>query len=168
MKAQLDAVARTQLVVSFGPDARILSANKLFLDKMEYSIEEIRLQHHKIFVSLEEAGSDEYREFWQDLRQGKERQGTFLRFKKSGQEIYVQATYTPILNQDGIVIQVKNLCMFVSVYVFLSCMIIQIKDYQVCSRCVCGEDAEHEFRGSADCNTQDSNRCGIRHFVNNP
>ena len=69
-KATIDAFSRSQAMIEFKPDGTILSANENFLGAMGYTLEEIRGQHHGMFVEPTYRSSSEYREFWQKLGRG--------------------------------------------------------------------------------------------------
>ena len=98
---QFDALDRSQAVIQFDPEGNILEANQNFLDVMGYSLEEIQGQHHRMFVGREYAASPEYQEFWNRLRLGEFQSATFQRFGKHGTEIWIQATYNPISDENG-------------------------------------------------------------------
>lgn len=98
---QIEAIGRTQAMIQFSMDGNILLANQLFLDAMGFRSEEIVGHHHRMFVKDEDARSAEYSEFWAALNRGEHRQGEFCRRKKDGSEIWLQATYTPILDLAG-------------------------------------------------------------------
>src|SRR5690606_13415766 len=79
----------------------ITDANQNFLDAVGYRLDEIKGQHHRIFVSQQEAASPEYAAFWRSLREGEVRAGEFRRLSKGGRNIWIQASYTPILDPSG-------------------------------------------------------------------
>ncbi|WP_175506987.1 PAS domain-containing protein [Bosea sp. CRIB-10] len=98
---ELEAIKRTQAVIEFDVSGNILDANKLFLDAMGYSNDEIRGRHHSIFLEAGERESASYKSFWQKLGAGEALQGQFLRIAKDGHRLWLQATYTPIVNRAG-------------------------------------------------------------------
>lgn len=98
---QIEAIGRSQAVVEFGLDGTIQMANENFLSLMGYSLEEVQGKHHSIFVDDEYGRSAEYRDFWQRLNQGKYERAEFKRFGKNGREVWIQASYNPILDLDG-------------------------------------------------------------------
>jgi methyl-accepting chemotaxis protein len=102
----LDALDRSQAVIRFSPDGTILSANGIFLSTMGYSLTEIEGQHHSMFVAESTRLSPEYRDFWQALARGEFRAGQFARVAKGGREVWLQATYNPILDSSGRTIEV--------------------------------------------------------------
>lgn len=106
LKANIDAIGKSQAVIEFTPDGKILKANKNFLDTLGYSIEEIRGQHHGMFVEPNYRQSAEYRLFWERLARGEFVSDKFRRIGKGGKEIWIQASYNPLLDLNGKVFKV--------------------------------------------------------------
>jgi methyl-accepting chemotaxis protein len=104
--ATLDAVSRSQAVIEFKPDGTILTANQNFLSALGYSLDEIRGQHHSMFVEPAHRGSNEYLEFWQKLRRGEFQIAEFKRIAKKGAEVWIQASYNPVFDNEQKVIKV--------------------------------------------------------------
>jgi len=100
-KGQVAAISRAQAVIEFTLDGTILNANENFLNAMGYTLEEVRGQHHRMFVDPAYAASDEYRHFWEKLGRGEYDAGQYRRLARGGREIWIQATYNPIFNADG-------------------------------------------------------------------
>ena len=92
------ALSRLLVSVERYPELR---ANQNFLNAMGYSAEEVVGQHHRMFVSPEHAASAEYAQLWADLRQGLELTAEWGRLAKGGREVWIQATYLPILDARG-------------------------------------------------------------------
>ncbi len=103
---ELDAIRRTQAVIEFDSSGKILEANALFLAAVGYGFEEIRGQHHAMFVAPAERDTPAYKSFWEGLGRGEPLQDQFLRIGKGGRRIWLQATYTPILDKAGKVTKV--------------------------------------------------------------
>ncbi len=101
IEGQLAAINRSQAVIEFALDGTVLDANRNFLDLMGYSQDEIKGKHHRTFVEPEEAGGRGYAEFWDSLRRGEFQSAEFKRLAKDGREVWIQATYTPILDPAG-------------------------------------------------------------------
>ncbi len=99
--AQLDALHKSQAVIEFDLDGRIITANENFLGAMGYSLTEVQGQHHRMFVDPAEANSAEYREFWARLNRGEFHAAEFKRLAKGGREIWIEASYNPVLGRDG-------------------------------------------------------------------
>jgi methyl-accepting chemotaxis protein len=100
-KGQVAAISRVQAVIEFALDGTILTANENFLKAIGYTLEEVRGQHHRMFVEAAHAASDEYRHFWEKLGRGEYDAGQYKRLAKGGREIWIQASYNPIFNADG-------------------------------------------------------------------
>jgi len=82
--------------ISFLPDGTIIEANSLFLNATGYSIDEVKGKKHVLFCPDSVANSTEYKQFWPQLAAGKSQQGTFLRQRKDGEKIWLEATYFPV------------------------------------------------------------------------
>ena len=98
---QLKAIHRAQAVIEFNLDGSIITANENFLHTLGYQLSEIEGKHHRLFVDREYASSDAYKEFWKKLNAGEFHQGQFKRINKSGDEIWISATYNPIFDANG-------------------------------------------------------------------
>ncbi|AWN48425.1 histidine kinase [Methylobacterium terrae] len=103
---QITAINRSQAVIHFAPNGTILDANPHFLAAMGYGLHEIVGRHHRIFVTDAEAAAPEYREFWARLARGEYHAGEFERRGKGGAEVWIQATYNPILDATGRTIKI--------------------------------------------------------------
>ncbi|TWT39152.1 methyl-accepting chemotaxis protein [Blastopirellula retiformator] len=101
LKAEVAAINKSQAVIEFELDGTIITANDNFLDAVGYSLGEIQGKHHQMFVSAEVARSGEYRQFWDRLKNGQYDAGEYQRFGKGGKEIWIQASYNPILDENG-------------------------------------------------------------------
>ena len=107
--AKLAAIDQTQAIIEFTPDGAITSANANFLRTMGYAIDEIRGQHHGMFVEPDYRASIEYRVFWDDLRAGVSRVDEFRRLAKGGREVWIQASYTPVRDRAGRIAKIIKL-----------------------------------------------------------
>ncbi len=111
----IDAIDNTFASIEFDTEGNILKANDAFLNTMGYTWEEVEGKHHRIFVSPKFAASDEYRQFWIDLANGKSLRKDILRYTKSGDQIWLYASYTPLLDLQGSVYKVLKLAQDISV-----------------------------------------------------
>ncbi|MGU3664544.1 PAS domain S-box protein [Methylobacterium sp. A49B] len=103
---QIAALNRSQAVIAFDPTGAILDANQNFLDAVGYRLDEIRGQHHSLFVDAAEQASASYRGFWDRLGRGEFAAGEFKRVARGGREVWIQGTYNPITDADGTVFKV--------------------------------------------------------------
>ncbi|MBJ7415079.1 MAG: PAS domain S-box protein [Niveispirillum sp.] len=106
MAGQIAAINRTQAVIEFTPQGEVLTANENFLNALGYSLPEIKGKHHRQFMPAEDRETSEYRRFWERLAAGEFFGGEFRRVRRNGGDIWIQATYTPILDADGNVAKV--------------------------------------------------------------
>lgn len=98
---QIEALQRSQAVIEFDMAGNVLSANTNFLSILGYSQHEVTGKHHSMFLPAEARNSPDYLTFWQDLRKGVAQVAEFCRVSKSGKDVWIQASYNPILGSDG-------------------------------------------------------------------
>ncbi|MBN8195098.1 MULTISPECIES: PAS domain-containing methyl-accepting chemotaxis protein [Thalassospira] len=101
LQSVFEAISASQAVIEFDLQGHILKANENFLTVMGYSMDEIRGKHHSMFVEGDYGKSSEYKAFWQNLNQGKFQAGQFKRVGKGGREIWIEASYNPVLDAVG-------------------------------------------------------------------
>jgi methyl-accepting chemotaxis protein len=110
--SRLEAINRSNAIIYFDLEGYILGVNTIFLKTMGFQEDEHQKvvgKHHSIFVSYEYAKSDEYKNFWETLKQGKFFEGEFERKKIDGSPIYLQATYNPIFDEDGKITKIMKI-----------------------------------------------------------
>lgn len=100
-QGQLDAIGKSQAVIHFNMDGTILWANENFLSAVGYTLDEIKGKHHRMFATQELANSKEYTLFWENLNKGIYDCAEYKRIGKGGKEIWIQASYNPILDPNG-------------------------------------------------------------------
>lgn len=98
---QITAICRSQATIEFDLQGNILDANDNFLSVMGYARDEVVGRHHRIFVEPTYTQSDDYAAFWRDLSSGKFVTAEFKRKNKAGEDIWIQASYNPILDLKG-------------------------------------------------------------------
>src|SRR5215213_7578313 len=101
LAGQIEAIGKSQAVIEFNMDGTILNANENFLGAVGYSLGEIQGKHHRMFVDPSDRDSAEYREFWASLNRGVYQAAEYRRIGKGGKEIWIQASYNPILDLNG-------------------------------------------------------------------
>jgi methyl-accepting chemotaxis protein len=101
LAGQIAAIGKSQAVIEFNMDGSILTANENFLNALGYSLREIQGKQHSMFVDAADRDSPAYREFWTNLNAGKYQAGEFKRIGKGGREVWIQASYNPILDLNG-------------------------------------------------------------------
>jgi methyl-accepting chemotaxis protein len=101
--AVLAALDRSLAIIEFDRDGNILRANANFCSALGYAESEVRGRHHSMFVAPEYARSSDYADFWVKLRRGEYDAREYCRLAKSGEEVWIQASYNPVLNGRGAV-----------------------------------------------------------------
>jgi methyl-accepting chemotaxis protein len=95
------AISASQAVIEFNLDGTVITANDNFLHALGYTLKEVQGAHHSIFVEPAYRDSAEYKGFWASLRGGKFEAALFKRIAKGGREVWIQATYNPVLDDAG-------------------------------------------------------------------
>jgi PAS domain S-box-containing protein len=109
VEGTMKVINESMAVVEFDTEGVILKANHNFLDIMGYKQEEIAGEHHRIFVAKDERNSETYRNYWRELAAGRVYKGEFKRINKNGEEIWLQAAYSPVKNKAGVVTKVMEI-----------------------------------------------------------
>ena len=99
--ALIDALSRSQAVIEFTPDGAVISANDNFLHVMGYSLDEIQGKNHRMFCDPEYSSSADYSKFWSQLKEGCHFAQRFKRKAKDGSDVWIQASYNPVLDKTG-------------------------------------------------------------------
>ena len=101
LAGQIDAINRSQAVIEFDLNGTIIDANENFLKTMGYALGEIKGRHHSMFLEPAEREGAAYREFWAALNRGEFQTDEYKRIGKGGREVWIQASYSPILDLNG-------------------------------------------------------------------
>lgn len=107
LNAFYDAVSSSVAKIEFNPDGTIRTANELFLNVVGYTENEIVGKHHRMFCTSSDTQSKAYSDFWQALMRGKAQFGEFKRLNKAGDEVWINATYFPVVLNDKVVKVIK-------------------------------------------------------------
>ncbi|MGJ4901038.1 methyl-accepting chemotaxis protein [Bradyrhizobium sp. HKCCYLS2058] len=101
LAGQIEAIGKSQAVIEFNMDGTVITANDNFLRALGYTLAEIQGKHHSMFVEPSERESGAYRDFWASLNRGQYQSAEYKRIGKGGREVYIQASYNPILDLNG-------------------------------------------------------------------
>jgi methyl-accepting chemotaxis protein len=101
LRAKLAALDKSEALIEFNMDGTIITANQQFLDTMGYALAEIKGHHHSMFVDPSEKSSAAYRGFWAALNRGEYQIAEYKRIGKGSKELWIQASYNPILGLNG-------------------------------------------------------------------
>ncbi|WP_421552791.1 methyl-accepting chemotaxis protein [Pseudomonas yamanorum] len=110
----LDAIDRSMAVIEFDLQGTVLRANENFLKAMGYTADQVVGQSHRLFCTPAFARSAEYGQLWTQLRNGQFQSGTFERITRSGQPIWLEASYNPVRDESGSVVKVVKYAMDVT------------------------------------------------------
>lgn len=102
----LETIHRSMAVIEFSLTGTILTANNNFLKTLDYRLDEIRGQHHRILCSPDYAHSNDYQQFWQRLNKGEFLSGRYMRLHKSGRVTWLHATYNPVFDEQGRLVKI--------------------------------------------------------------
>ncbi len=102
----LKALGCSLAIIEFGPDGKVLAANKNFCAAFGYDASEIVGRHHSMFVEPSYANSHDYTTFWEKLRSGEFDAREYKRIGKNGREVWIQASYNPVKGKSGVVLKV--------------------------------------------------------------
>ncbi|PIO91624.1 chemotaxis protein [Pseudomonas syringae] len=108
-EALVGALMRSTAVIEFSLDGIVLTANHNFLNAMGYTLPQIQGQHHRIFCLPSDAQSQDYEQFWHTLRKGSYVAGRFCRSDKHGKEVWLEASYNPIVDANGKLYKIAKL-----------------------------------------------------------
>jgi methyl-accepting chemotaxis protein len=101
LEGMVAAIERSQAVIEFELDGTIIRANTNFLATLGYSESEVVGRKHAMFVDPKEAGTAAYRDFWATLNRGEFVAAKFRRLGKGEREIWIQASYNPVMDENG-------------------------------------------------------------------
>lgn len=113
-RAAWDGVCRSQAVIEFDPRSSITWANDRFLSLMGFTLPQLIGRPHRVLCEAEFAASAEYEQLWQRLRRGDYEQGEFMRRRSDGSNIWLQASYNPIFDADGVVQRILKIAVDVT------------------------------------------------------
>ena len=103
---KFNALDKVQAIIEFNLDGSIIHANENFLKATGYSLEEISGKHHRIFCENDYTSTLAYKQFWEKLGKGEFDSGEYKRISKSGKEIWINASYNPVFDDNGKVIKI--------------------------------------------------------------
>lgn len=114
LSGKVEAITKVMAMIEFNLDGTVITANENFCAATEYSLDEIVGKHHRIFCDPEYVKTAEYKEFWNSLSDGRFNTGEFKRLKKSGEVLWLSASYNPISDSDGRVVKVVKFAQDIS------------------------------------------------------
>ncbi|MCD5363814.1 methyl-accepting chemotaxis protein [Chromobacterium aquaticum] len=156
LRGMLSAIDRSMAMIQFTPDGVVTNVNDNFLRTMGYQRDEVIGKPHRIFCDKSYVSSPAYAEFWQQLRRGEPVNGRFNRYAKNGEEIWLEASYTPVLSSNG------QVCGVVKVASDITEQVHQEQNDQAIRLAISRSMAQIEF--DLDGNIQDANENFLNTF----
>ncbi|MGV8935950.1 MAG: methyl-accepting chemotaxis protein [Allorhizobium sp.] len=101
------ALSRSQAMIWFKPDGTVTRVNDNFCKTLGYSPDEVIGKHHRMFCEESIRNSPDYTRFWADLAAGKFQQGQFRRQTKQGDDMWIEASYNPVMHGSKVVRIIK-------------------------------------------------------------
>lgn len=102
----LEAIDRAQASVDFTPDGKIADANQNMIDLIGFDLADLKGHHVDVLVGGATSGALVQAEFWKSLANGETQGGQFKLRHKNGSDVWVQATFNPIVDGNGLVFKV--------------------------------------------------------------
>lgn len=160
-QAILQALDRSQAMITFRPDGTIITANDNFLNAIGYKLQQIEGKHHRMFCF--DSFYTDYPEFWSDLAQGRFKSGLFERLDAQGRRIWLEASYNPIFDAQGQVTKVIKFASDVSQRVEAN---IAINEAALLAREIGEQTVANAIRGSELLQSSVQTSTAIRDNVN--
>ena len=101
LQGKVEAIGRSQATIEFELDGTVITANENFLNVMGYRLDEVKGRHHSMFVEPAYKAGAEYRQFWDKLNRGEYQAAQYKRIGKGGKEVWIEASYNPVLDLNG-------------------------------------------------------------------
>jgi len=103
----LSAVSKSQAIIEFDLQGKVLTANENFCRALGYELKEIVGNHHRMFCEPAYVATPAYQDFWARLGRGEYDAGTYKRLAKGNRDIWIQASYNPVFRNGKPVKVVK-------------------------------------------------------------
>ena len=113
----LESIKESVAFIEFTPKGKIITANTQFLSAVGYTLDEIKAEHHSIFCDAKYVQSSDYANFWKRLASGEHIKARFLRFTKNKKPLWLEASYSPVKDDNGVVISIVKIASDVTDFV---------------------------------------------------
>ncbi|XYQ03816.1 methyl-accepting chemotaxis protein [Bacillus safensis] len=104
--AVLRALEHSLAMIEFNVTGEVLWVNDIFAKAMGYSKEEMIGLKHRQFCPPHIIEHTSYHMFWKRLREGQVFQEKVQRITKNGSSLWLEATYSPVQDEEGTVVGV--------------------------------------------------------------
>lgn len=100
-KAILSALESNLAMIEFNLNKEVIWVNDNFAQTLGYTVNEMKNMSHRQFCTEEYTNSKGYIELWENLSKVVKFQEKIERVDKKGNLLWLEATYMPILNEEG-------------------------------------------------------------------
>ncbi len=107
----LSAINRTTAVIEFNTKGEIIEVNDIFLNLIKYTKEELIGKSYLIFIKEEEQSENIFNLSWENIIAGKTDNNEFKWSNKFGYNIWLTASYNPVLDENN---NVKRIIVFIN------------------------------------------------------
>ncbi|MDO1445360.1 PAS domain S-box protein [Rhodocytophaga aerolata] len=101
LSSQINAINKSNNLLELDLNGTILDVNESFLHLMHYTGEELIGQNYRILIPEDETNTEATLELWSKLKEGEFYSGEFRRITKTGEIVWMKATYNPVLDSQG-------------------------------------------------------------------
>jgi PAS domain S-box-containing protein len=105
----MQAMNGSLAIADYDAEGKLTRINQNYLKMMGYAQDEVMGEPHRIFVTKEERGSEEYKQFWRELAAGNNKRGVYKRLTKKGEVLTLKAHYTPVKNRNGEIVRIMEI-----------------------------------------------------------
>jgi len=113
----LESLKESVAFIEFTPKGKIITANSQFLSAVGYKLDEVKGRHHSIFCDNKYVQTTDYANFWKRLASGEHIKKRFLRFTKDQRPIWLEASYSPVKDDNGNIISIIKIASDVTSFV---------------------------------------------------
>ena len=100
-EGQLSSINRSIGKVEYDLDGLITKVNDIFCLQTGYSAGDLIGKHHDVLVTKTVITSSSYQDFWKKLNAGEFVSGIYETVGKDGKQVWLNASYNPILDENG-------------------------------------------------------------------
>jgi PAS domain S-box-containing protein len=108
----VEAINKTNAALELDMDGNIIDVNEIYVSLMEYTREELIGSSEKKYVAADELDSGRYDMMWDSIRTGAFNSGEYRRVSKSGKELWLTGTYSPIYDISGKAYKIMQFAQF--------------------------------------------------------
>ncbi len=106
----VSAINTSTIRIDFDAQRRVITINDNFAELFGYTETEVLGKTHDFYVAKDQIREGKYDQLWDEIGRGVSFVRDAKRLSKAGKEVWLRASYIPILNQQGHLERVTCLC----------------------------------------------------------